>query len=396
MPLRRLARHAKESWEVPRDLLLGRYPPFVTGGPLPKGHVPVFVFHSLEPKSFGRKLRYLADNRYVTLSADEYFQALMGARPVPERAVLLTFDDGRGSLYSVGLPLMRRFGMRGMVFLIPGHMRSRPGPLPPTWDDVSGGGVTESAVLAHESGPDGTFLSWEEMDVLQRSGLFDFQSHTLTHSRVHVVPKLAGFVGPDDRAGYAALEVPLIREGERDLPAGQVPLGTPLLRSRPRTAEALRFFEDPSLRDACVRAVEQEGGADFFARKGWARRLHRLADRREVAGRYETPQEREAAIGHEMSESRRLIEERTGRTVVHLCYPWHAWGPTARRLARDAGYRTAFCGKVRGVPITLAGGDPLAIARIGEDYLELLPGRGRADLTTILRRKLDRRARRGT
>ena len=97
-----------------------------------------------------------------------------------------------------------------------------------------------------------------------------------------------------------------------------------------------------------------------------------------------------------MSESRRLIEERTGRTVVHLCYPWHAWGPTARRLARDAGYRTAFCGKVRGVPITLAGGDPLAIARIGEDYLELLPGRGRADLTTILRRKLDRRARRGT
>ena len=93
---------------------------------------------------------------------------------------------------------------------------------------------------------------------------------------------------------------------------------------------------------------------------------------------------------------RALIEERTGRAVVHLCYPWHAWGPTTRRLARDAGYRTAFCGKVRSVPITLAGGDPMAIARIGEDYLELLPGRGRTDLTTILRRKWDRRARRGT
>src|SRR5262249_43501738 len=56
MPLKRLARHAREAFEVPRDLLLGRYPDFVTGGALPKGQVPVFVFHSLEPESFGRKL----------------------------------------------------------------------------------------------------------------------------------------------------------------------------------------------------------------------------------------------------------------------------------------------------------------------------------------------------
>ena len=54
----RLGRHIRESWEVPRDIWLKRYPPFVTGGPLPGGDVPVFVFHSLEPHSFGRKLDY--------------------------------------------------------------------------------------------------------------------------------------------------------------------------------------------------------------------------------------------------------------------------------------------------------------------------------------------------
>ena len=66
MPLRRLARNAREVFAVPRDLLLGRYPAFVTGGALPRGHVPVFVFHSLDPVEFGAKLRYLADNGYVT------------------------------------------------------------------------------------------------------------------------------------------------------------------------------------------------------------------------------------------------------------------------------------------------------------------------------------------
>ncbi|MCU0242150.1 MAG: hypothetical protein MUF51_06985, partial [Vicinamibacteria bacterium] len=83
--------------------------------------------------------------------------------------------------------------------------------------------------------------------------------------------------------------------------------------------------------------------------------------------------------------------ERIGQTVRHLCYPWHVAGPTAERLTREVGYRTAFCGKVRGVPITLAGGNPLAIARIGDDYVELLPGRGRVNLSAILLQKWQRR-----
>ena len=37
----RLVHQIRESWEVPRDIVLRRYPPFVTGGPLPRGDVPV-------------------------------------------------------------------------------------------------------------------------------------------------------------------------------------------------------------------------------------------------------------------------------------------------------------------------------------------------------------------
>ena len=54
MSLRGLGRSAREAWEVPRDLLLARYPAFVTGGALPRGDVPVFVFHGAEPQSFAR------------------------------------------------------------------------------------------------------------------------------------------------------------------------------------------------------------------------------------------------------------------------------------------------------------------------------------------------------
>jgi peptidoglycan/xylan/chitin deacetylase (PgdA/CDA1 family) len=379
---------AREAWEVPRDLLLGRYPAFVTGGELRPGEVPVFVFHGAEPGSFARRLEHLARNGYETLSIDGYFDVLRGRTAPPARAVLLTFDDGRASVWTVAAPLLRRHGMRAVVFLVPGRVPTHaPGP---TWDDVGRGRVSREALLAREEqGP--ALMSWQEIETLAREGLLAFQSHTLRHARVHTAPRLAGFVTPWSRQGYAAFDQPLVRDGERDLAGMEAALGTPLLRSAPRTSERLRFFEDPGLRESCVTLVAEAGGEAFFHRPDWQPRLRAAFRGGRVRGRLETKAEQAEAIRIELAESRRLIEERVGRPVVHLCYPWHEAGPTARRLAGEAGYETAFCGKVAGVPVTLPGGDPRAIARIGEDYLELLPGKGRTTLGAVVRRKWARR-----
>jgi peptidoglycan/xylan/chitin deacetylase (PgdA/CDA1 family) len=386
----RLAARLFSGLEVPRDLLLGRYPAFVTGGPLPRGDVPVFVFHSLEPEPFRRKLEHLSRNGYVTLGADDYYQGLTGAKPFPERAVVLTFDDGRGSLWSVGGPLLKRFGMRGIVFLVPGRMRPEEGGLGETLDDVERGRAGPSALAARESGP-AAFLTWAEAAALKRDSVFDFESHTATHARVHVGPELAGFLTPDLQQGYAALDVPLLREGDSDRLPEAALLGTPLLRSAPRTSEALRFFEEPRIREACTAEVREGGGAAFFRRPGWRERLQARFATEVVRGRLETPAEREQAIRRELQDARVMIADRLGRPADHLCYPWHVSGATSGRLVRETGYRAAYWGKVPGVPVTRAGGDLYRVARIGEDYVELLPGRGRASLLEVLRRKWTRR-----
>jgi hypothetical protein len=386
-----LTRHAREAWEVPRDIALRRYPAFVTGGALPRGHIPVFCFHSLEPGSFGRKLEHLARNGYETLSAADYLAVLTGRREPPERAVVLTFDDGRSSVRTVGWPLMRRHGMKGIVFVVPGLVRSCPGRLPPTWDDVQAGQAKAQDVLSREDGPD-PLMSWEELSHLVTGGLFDVESHTLSHAQVHVAPRIVDFVRPALRLGYAPLDVPVLRDGTRDLFATEAPLGAPLLRSLPRLGPAPRFYEDSALRSACVDAVAQEG-ADFFRGSGWERRLRTLARRVPVQGRFETPQEQLAAMREDLSGARRLIQERLGVPCEQLCYPWHATSPAAREIAIEAGYRAAYCGKIGRQPITLPGGDPLSIARVGEDYVELLPGRGRGSLTAVLALKWRRRLR---
>ena len=45
------------------------------------------------------------------------------------------------------------------------------------------------------------------------------------------------------------------------------------------------------------------------------------------------------------------------------------------------------------MPITRPGGDLERIARIGEDWVELLPGRGRRSLASVLAGKWSRRFR---
>ena len=206
----------REAWEVPRDLLLGRYPAFVTGGALERGEIPVFVFHGAEPESFSRKLEHLARNGYVTLSIDEYVGVLRGTLTPPERAVLLTFDDGRGSVWSVAAPLLkqprdacRRVPRPGPRALAPagtrlGRRRGRPR-------------AEASAVLGREQG-EGALLSWEEIDALARTGLFEFQSHTLLHARIHTAPTRRRLRdAAHSQAGYDAFDQPLVRDGERDL-----------------------------------------------------------------------------------------------------------------------------------------------------------------------------------
>jgi len=74
-----------------------------------------------------------------------------------------------------------------------------------------------------------------------------------------------------------------------------------------------------------------------------------------------------------------------------VCFPWHASTPESEARAREVGYETSWCGKLPGVPVTLPGGDPGRIARVGEDFLLRLPGHGRSSLARVLLGKLGRR-----
>lgn len=394
----RLARSCHEAGSTALDMLLLRYPGFVYGEQ-GNGATPVFCMHGIEPESFRAMLEFLDANGYATLDADQYHMVLTGRAPYNPRSVLLTFDDGWGSLWATGFPLIKRYGMQIVVFLPPGRIEHQDRRMPDL-DDLHAGRCSAEEIMGRDTS-DRPLLTWEEIVEMHRSGLVDFQSHSYNHGLICQGRAVVDLANPSMLRTANLLELPCYSTGSG--PIGTRPrirLGEPLYESVPRLSDVPRVIVDPSVADGCAEFVNAHGGEEFFTRGDWRDILERLARKLLKASAkpvVETQADQIAAIRHEVVESKRVIEAMLpGKIVRHMCYPWHVAGRIARRESMEAGYETNFLGRTGGKYYNPIPNDPYNIARLGGDFFFRLPGKGRVSLFSILMRKAARRVRHGS
>lgn len=67
---------------------------------------------------FREQMQYLVDQGYHSLTMEEYFDALDGNKTLPEKCVLITFDDGLRSHYELAYPVLKELGLVGVFFVI--------------------------------------------------------------------------------------------------------------------------------------------------------------------------------------------------------------------------------------------------------------------------------------
>lgn len=110
-----------------------------------------------------RFLDWLKGTGWTPVSLDEVAAAARGARPLPDKAILLTFDDGFHSLYTRVYPLLKVYRFPVVSALVGSWMEG-----PAVGTVRYGGGVV----------PRSTFISWAEAREMQASGLVEFASHS--------------------------------------------------------------------------------------------------------------------------------------------------------------------------------------------------------------------------
>ena len=110
---------------------------------------------SAGPEEFARQMRVVA-RRHNPVSIDDVV-ATLGGRPLPERAVLVTFDDGYRDNHDLAFPILSELSIPAVVFLATDHIGSDE---PFWWDRVAwmfgsaGPGRAELPVLGPTSWKD--------------------------------------------------------------------------------------------------------------------------------------------------------------------------------------------------------------------------------------------------
>jgi peptidoglycan/xylan/chitin deacetylase (PgdA/CDA1 family) len=101
---------------------------------LGKKQVPILCYHQIRdwkptdsktsktyivpPAVFAAQMRMLADSGYHTITADQLYTYLITGSRLPEKPIMLSFDDTDLDQYTVAYPEMKKYGFKGVFFIM--------------------------------------------------------------------------------------------------------------------------------------------------------------------------------------------------------------------------------------------------------------------------------------
>jgi hypothetical protein len=311
-----------------------------------KKPVPVFMFHTVGVPNkkwkwnylttpydvFEDELIYLKKHGYSTIHLAELEEYIKFDAKIPDKSVILTFDDGYVDNYIFAYPLLKKHGLKGTIFVNPDFVDQR-GLVRDRLDENS------NVIEQNTTG----FLSWEEMRIMEADGTIDIQSHALTHTWYPKSNTIIDFRHIGDEYWWMTWNdhpkmKPYLQVDNDDL----IELGAPVYDNE-KSLMTTRFFPDEKLKLALTSFVKLNGGLEFFKNDHWKQKLHEVTinffkNNPKSTGRYETKEERIERITYELFESKRIIEQNLNKEIRYLCWPGGSGTSEGQLIAKELGY----------------------------------------------------------
>lgn len=130
--------------------------------------LPVLLYHHIDEEvkndmtvslnRFEEHMKVISDNGYSTVTVDQVIDYIEKGKDLPEKAVMITFDDGYMSNYTYAYPVLGKFNLNAVVFAVGETFGS---------DTYPG---TDVKIYPH--------FGMDEKKELDRSGVIDTESHS--------------------------------------------------------------------------------------------------------------------------------------------------------------------------------------------------------------------------
>ena len=111
---------------------------------------PDFEIYNVPPNEFAAQLDYLQAEGYTTITLQDFMRVVHGKGKLPDKPIVLTFDDGYADNYKTMLPILEAHSMTAVVYVITNELGKK------------------------------NYLTLDELKDMQRRGI-EIGSHTADH-----------------------------------------------------------------------------------------------------------------------------------------------------------------------------------------------------------------------
>jgi hypothetical protein len=303
----------------------------------------VLMFHSIgcENENWYRKwlsvsldhfetfCQFLVKHNYETILLNEWYENPLDVSP--HKQIVLTFDDGYLDNWVYAYPLLKKYNLKGTIFVNPEFVdeseKVRKN-LADVWDEK---------IEKDQLTPLG-FVNWSELKIMDASGVMDIQSHSMSHNfyfhsdRIKDIyerqPKydwMAWIYKPNRKPYY-------VTENQEEF----VAKGSPIFDFG-RALALRRYFPDKELVDYAI-----EMYANTKDKKDKSILIKKLNDKLSIhPGTYETDEDMLKRYRYEIFESKTVLEYKLSKTVDFFCWPGGGYNELSVDLCIEAGYKAS-------------------------------------------------------
>jgi peptidoglycan/xylan/chitin deacetylase (PgdA/CDA1 family) len=133
-----------------------------------KLYLPIIMYHHVKEKGLGKDtitpyefekdLKYLSENHYTTITMQDLLNFVNNNTLLPEKPIILTFDDGYLSTYRNVFPLLKKYNMKIVLSIV--------------------GKSTDAFSRVKDENIEYSHMSWDNLNEMLKSGLVEVQNHT--------------------------------------------------------------------------------------------------------------------------------------------------------------------------------------------------------------------------
>lgn len=139
--------------------------------------VPILMYHRIGDEGnsvwwvhlvdFENHLKFLRQQGYKSILPSDLVAHRRWGKPLPQKPIIFTFDDGYQNSLLNAEPVLKKYGFRGIVYLVTGKVADTP---------------------AERKQMEGTpVLIWPEVKEMQKRGTLTFGGHTRSHANLAAI-----------------------------------------------------------------------------------------------------------------------------------------------------------------------------------------------------------------